>query len=80
MILQAAIFYQGTIYTLAKPARHHTILHRFDEVELKYGVQGFLNDDGRFVNRIEAADIAIREGQIDKLKFQPDTLFSEDLW
>src|ERR1035437_1031479 len=42
--------------------------------------QGFLTSKNRFVNRKEAAIIAIACGQIDKLEYSDDTLYSEDLY
>ncbi len=39
---------------------------------------GFVTEEGRFVNRLDAADIAIKSGQIKKLDHPPE-LYSEDL-
>lgn len=39
--------------------------------------QGFLTNDNRFVNRSEAADIALQSGQIEEKRRY---LFSEDVW
>ena len=47
--------------------------------ELGEEVQGFLTNLNRFVDRYEAAKIAIDNKQIDKLEFG-DKLFSEDLY
>lgn len=41
--------------------------------------QGFVTSDGNFLNRIEAAEFALRIGQIQKLSWPPN-LYSEDLW
>lgn len=41
--------------------------------------QGFLTSTGRFVDRIEAAQIALRSGQIERLEFGNE-LYSEDLY
>lgn len=43
-------------------------------------VQGFLTNKNRFVNRIEAADIAYKAGQIDQPTTHPRGLYSEDLY
>lgn len=43
------------------------------------GEQEFLDDNGTFLDRIEGAEVAIKTGQIIKLKWPPN-LFSEDLW
>lgn len=44
--------------------------------------QGFLTNKGRFVGRIEAMEIAKKQGQIIRLSGSPnaDILFSEDLY
>lgn len=43
-------------------------------------VQGFLTDTNRFVDRKEAAKIAIDSGQIDNLNNKKIRLYSEDLY
>ena len=43
-------------------------------------VQGFLTSENMFVDRIEAAQIALAAGQIEKLKFSSTKLYSEDLY
>ncbi|MDR1339609.1 MAG: hypothetical protein LBK58_06120 [Prevotellaceae bacterium] len=58
--------------------RHNDIYQRFpDEVSKKPCDQGFLTSKGRFVDRLEASDIAFDCGQITKIK---DILYSEDLY
>jgi hypothetical protein len=83
-IIAAAIQYGGTI-SLPPPARHHTIIATMDT---EMGIdgplatperQGFITSTGRFVNRIEAFDIAYRAKQFTKETRGP-RLFSEDLW
>lgn len=82
-IIAAAIQQGSLIYTLPPPKRHHHILHLMaDLVGLPTpisGEQGFLTSKGHFVVREIAAQIAIAEGQIEKLRWPPD-LYSEDLW
>lgn len=39
--------------------------------------QGFVTSNGRYVNRVEAATIAVNSGQVEHGK---TVLFSEDLW
>lgn len=41
--------------------------------------QGFITNTGRYVDRIEAAQIAIAAGQISKLRHHSTELFSEEL-
>ena len=73
--------------------RHHDILQRFQgEVSRKSKDQGFYTSEGRFVNREEAAYIALLAGQIDiekcfSVKYVDDSpirtlkpLYSEDLY
>lgn len=43
-------------------------------------VQGFLTNKNRFVDRLEAAEIALACGQIEKLNYSQTELFSEDLY
>jgi len=43
-------------------------------------VQGFITNKNRFVDRIEAADIAFKAGQIEQPTTHPLGLFSEDLY
>lgn len=42
--------------------------------------QGFVTSSGRFVDREEAAKIALESGQIEELKYSKTKLFSEDLY
>jgi len=43
-------------------------------------IQGFLTSRNRFVDRKEAAEIAIASGQIIKTEYENNSLFSEDLY
>jgi hypothetical protein len=83
-IIQAAIRKDGIVYTMPPPARHNNILHLCEELTtsglvMARGDQGFVTNTGRFVDRIEAASIAIAAKQIEELKWPP-SLYSEDLW
>lgn len=65
--------------------RHHNILQALSEcgyipAELQKCPQGFVDNNGMFLTRIEAAQIALENGQITKLKFHKQELFSEDLY
>ena len=55
---------------------HAEIIRSQDYGVCKGGVQGFVTDDGTFVDRIEAAEIAFRAGQTKK---QEAILMSEDI-
>lgn len=81
-IVAAAIRAGELIVSMPRPARHHTILEPFDKITgiiVEPDDQGFLTNDGRYVDRIEGAKIAIEAGQIGKLQWPP-YLYSEDLW
>lgn len=75
IITLAAIGKNGIVYT---GKRHAYILNdnRRPKGFLKDGTQGFITDEGEFVNREQAAIIAFECGQIDTLKKE---LFSEDI-
>lgn len=84
MIKQAAIKDEnGKIYTLPQPARHSLIIKTLIEAEIRYllpsAVQGFLTDDNRFVDRIEAMKIARESGQVTAVTDRKE-LYTEDLW
>lgn len=78
-IAAAAILRDGRLWT---GKRHHLIMRQMAD-ELGPGIapindpQGFVTDDGRFVDREEAARIAFEAGQIDR---HVRTLFSEDIF
>lgn len=78
----AAIFVDGLVF-IGK--RHHNILLTLHECGYENGAakledQGFVTNTGRFVNRTEAAQIALAAGQVDQLHYQSGQLFSEDLY
>lgn len=71
-------------YSLPKPNRHGDIyktyhpLHLLDEGYDE--TQGFYTSVGRFVDRVEALDIANNANQIIKKHPSYDQLYSEDVW
>lgn len=74
MIIAAAIRKDGIWYA---EQRHDLIFVRFGRVvNLKNAEQGFITDQFEFVDRSEAAQIALTCNQI---KEPAKTLFSEDL-
>lgn len=86
MIVAAAIHLpDGLVISIPAPYRHHHIIRAMNAAELSpgliHGEQGFLDDKGIFRGRIEAAEMAIAEGQLlnDGL-IAPHSLYSEDLW
>jgi len=73
----------GKVWTLPAPARHHNILrHMYDSGKPGSFLdgQGFVLEDGTFVNRKVAAKLAVESGQIKKTEYVDGQLFSEDLW
>lgn len=61
----------GTVWSAPRPARHCCPPGT---------TQGFILDDGRFVDRFEALAIAQANGQLIRKTQPEDRLFSEDLW
>ena len=87
-IIAAAIQIEGMTLSLPLPARHGQVLAAMDamhlpEYQLHRACQGFLTSTGRFVNRVQAKQIAHMAGQPqmrpESERHQRD-LFSEDLW
>lgn len=82
-IIAAAIMQGGKIYFCEAPCRHHHVIWAkcqldgkgFDDTQ----VQGFLTNDGRFLNRRDARTAVIATGQCPH-PFHRSDLFSEDLW
>lgn len=83
-IVAAAIQHEGVTISLPKPARHGQILHCAEqflpEHALGAACQGFLTSEGRFVNRIQARQLAWIAGQQPKETANARDLYSEDLW
>lgn len=90
MITHVAIWRNDTIYALPKPNRHHHIIHSLMPKAERYtdghwDIQGFLDDQGNFLDREQALRHAaehhqvIRPDDTNKL-YQGSELFSEDLW
>ncbi len=84
MITHVAIRFDGRIWSLPRPYRHHHIIrmicwldHRVVRVD---GEQGFLDDKGQFLTRAEAEVVAAATGQIRNGKIIGGVLTSEDLW
>jgi hypothetical protein len=79
-IKESAIIHKGVVWT---GRRHHNIIA---DIVSKTGdrpvtgEQGFVTEDGEFVNREDAAKIALSNGQVKELKFNSKLLFSEDLY
>jgi hypothetical protein len=79
-IKEAAILHEGKVYT---GRRHHNVIAKIIKetgVDHVFGKQGFVTDDDEFLDREEAAKVALACGQIKKLKYHSKQLFSEDLY
>lgn len=82
VVATAILDKDGNPVSLPPPARHHTIIHLLaerGEPTPIMGEQGFMLSDGTFCRRRRAGMIAIKAGQIAKLRWPP-YLYSEDLW
>lgn len=95
-ITHVAIRFQGRIWSLPKPYRHHHILRtiiwlskefgeytgdKIDAVDTYDEDQGFLDEAGTYLNRKQALVNALLNGQVkDENKIRHNMLFSEDLW
>jgi len=86
MITCVAILNKNTesVFFLPKPNRHYNLFKVIKktgyDIQINSCEQGFLTDDGKFVDRKTAKKIAIESGQILKGSHDLEELFSEDLW
>ena len=84
MITHVAIQYKSKLYSLPAPNRHHHIILQIHEETGDmniFGLQGFLDDQGNFLNRKAALAHAVSCKQL--LPDRPiwgDDLYSENLW
>ncbi|MEK6882298.1 MAG: hypothetical protein AABY22_21950 [Nanoarchaeota archaeon] len=79
-IEESAIRRNGVVWT---GRRHHEIIKTIIEtLDIKRvdGEQGFVTNDGVFVDRQEGGRIALACGQIKNLKYHKTKLFSEDIF
>jgi len=84
-IVAAAVQVKGLTFSLPRPARHGQVLHCMEglvpDIWLSAGCQGFLTSDGRFVNRVQAKQIAhIAKQPIVRDNPHGRDAFSEDFW
>lgn len=85
-IVSAAVCYQGVIFSLPAPNRHHHILHAMNAMGLpnsSHKEQGFLTDEGQYIDRLGALEIAQAADQIIPNEtgiLSHIGLFTEDLW
>lgn len=84
-IISAAIFYNGLIFSVPAPGRHHNVAHLMalaapNLIGIPQREQGFLTSAGRYVSREEAFFIAFAAQQLIKKTHPLYKLFSEDVW
>lgn len=84
-ITHVAIRFQGVVYSLPPPNRHHHVIRLIVEQtgvdSVDNDEQGFLDESGRFLSRRQALVSARLFGQIkDESQIRAGRLFSEDLW
>lgn len=79
MIKHSAILKDKIVYV---GKRHSDCFNSMYEcgVDKVDAIQGFVTDEGVFLDRWQAARHALRCGQIQELKFHKNELFSEDLY
>ncbi len=86
MIVAAAIEHEGAVYALPAPARHHNVIWHINEVTGSTrvpasSVQGFIDSNFGFVDRVRALEIVRDENQelVDP-EIKAGKMFSENLW
>ena len=80
----AIISHNGEVISLPKPNRHHNVIHYMVK-ELNHptsirGQQGFITENGTFVDRVSAKYIARFHNQLLEREAGLEELFSEDVW
>lgn len=85
-IVAAAIRHDDLVFSVPRPGRHHNVLHAIYARGLRESPiresheQGFLDSEGTFRTREEAAVIARDAGQLLDRAKRAAGLFSEDVW
>lgn len=83
VIIAAAIKAGDVVVTVERPGRHGNLISAAGRITgdcMQGGEHGFLTSYGRFVDRTEAAQIAVARGQGAPRDVCNSRLFSEDLW
>lgn len=87
-ITHVAIRFQGTIYSLPAPNRHHDIIRHIEavtgasQIDSRDEDQGFLDESGRYLTRRQALYSAKINNQLkpDAMGPKLGQLYSEDIW
>lgn len=77
IVAAAIVDSNDVLRTREQPARHNAIRSLIYADNAVPAVEGFLTNEGDFVNRAEAAGIAYRARQV---RYQPRELTTLDLW
>jgi hypothetical protein len=85
MITHVAIKFNGITYCLLAPKRHHHVIRYIVETtgvsHVDNDEQGFMDDQGNFLNRVQALEHALACNQVkDPNDIRCGMLFSEDVW
>jgi len=81
-VYQAAIMYDGKIYSLPRPARHADVIRSIGGMSGPHK-EGFIDSAGYWLTRGGAYIRAQRTGQIkrkDEFVYVAGLLYTEDLW
>ena len=84
-IVSAAVRHGELIFSLPAPARHCHVIYQMARADVGsavfVGEQGFLTSAGRYLGRLDAAELARQAGQVTAADVPPGReLFSEDVW
>ena len=85
-ITGVAVCREGKVYFLPEPARHSDVIQMLIKKRVmlppvRQAEQGFVDQNGKFLTREDAAKLALANGQCKKLRCPSlGILFSEDLW
>lgn len=76
---------RGVIWAADPPHRHHHLINSMDDfhptaTQADTFDQGFVTSYGRYVDRVEAKRIAIKQQQLLPRAMKLRDLFSEDVW
>jgi len=71
----------GKVYNLPRPARHGNLFSLIHPKNRRFcATQGFLDNEGNFLNRVEARELAEKSDQLLPRDGGLDELYSEDVW
>lgn len=87
-ITHVAIRFEGRVWSLPRPYRHHHIIRvicyldsSVDSVDARDEDQGFLDATGRYLNRKQALVSALVNKQVkNEGDIRNNELYSEDVW